>query len=69
MYVAMHLGMVVAFAIGTYCSYEITPLVAITINLVCFVLFLNFPESPLYLVKNEQIQVSEIRLLKVDVHF
>lgn len=50
-------GIVIAFAIGTYLGFLATPLFAIATN-ACFVaMFSVLPETPLFLVKNNQIQV------------
>lgn len=57
-------GIVVAFAIGTYLGFLATPLFAIAINALFIALFSVLPETPLFLVKTDQIQVNFLFLKK-----
>lgn len=54
---AANFGIVIAFAIGTYCGYHATPLFAIIVNALFVAMFFVFPETPIFLVKQNQIQV------------
>lgn len=50
-------GTLLAFALGTYCNYNVTPIAAIAVTVLYAVLFLFFPETPIFLLKQNQILV------------
>lgn len=56
--VGADLGTLMGYALGTYCDYNITPIVAIIVTILFAVLFLFFPETPIFLVKRNQILVN-----------
>lgn len=55
--VGADLGTLLGYALGTYCSYDVTPIAAIALTIMFAVLFLFFPETPIYLVKQNRIMV------------
>lgn len=55
--VGADLGTLMGYALGTYCDYNVTPIVAIVLTILFAVLFLFFPETPLFLVKQNKILV------------
>lgn len=55
--VAGNFGIVVAFAIGTYINYHATPIIAIILNGLFFAIFASYPETPQFLLKQNQILV------------
>lgn len=57
LFIAVNFGIVITFTIGAYFSYNATPLFAIAINGLFFALFLIFPETPLFLMKQNRIPV------------
>lgn len=57
---ASNFGIVIAFAIGTYHSFHSThstALFAMTVNALFVALFLVFPETPIFLLKNNRFRV------------
>lgn len=54
-------GILLAFVIGNYCDFYMSPKVAIVLMIVYIVLFYFFPESPTYLVKQGNLTVSSKR--------
>lgn len=54
-----NIGVVLAFTLGTYCDFYVTPVVAIVLIIVFAVSFSFFPESPSYLMKRNREEVSE----------
>lgn len=57
LFLAVNFGVVIAFTLGAYCNYHVTPLFAIAINVLFVALFLVFPETPLFLMKQKRISV------------
>lgn len=57
--VAGNVGVVIAFVLGTYSTYYSIPIFMIPLLvLFAIVFFIFFPETPLYLVKQDKIAVS-----------
>lgn len=52
-----NLGILAAFVIGTYSSYFATPMFAIVMNVLFVIMFSFFPETPLFLMKENKIRV------------
>ncbi|KAG4079556.1 hypothetical protein HA402_006464, partial [Bradysia odoriphaga] len=52
-------GVLLAFAIGGFCDYQVLPAVGITLNLLSVILFVWFPESPPFLVSQDKMVAAE----------
>lgn len=46
------------FIMGTFCDYFTTPKFVIALTVVFVALFIRFPESPLFLVKQNKMEVK-----------
>lgn len=55
--VGIDIGTLLAFILGAYFNYRVTPIVAIAITLLFTVVFAFFPETPLFLLKRNQLWV------------
>lgn len=53
-----NMGILLAFVLGNYCDYTMTPKVVIALTVLFVILFSFFPESPSFLMKQNQISVS-----------
>lgn len=54
-----NLGILIALILGNYCDFFVPPKVVITLCLLFVILFSFFPESPLFLLKQNRISVSK----------
>lgn len=66
--VGVDIGILLAFVLGTYYNYNMTPIVAIFLTVLFIVLFSFFPETPLVLVKRNQILVCKAKKIIWVVH-
>lgn len=55
--VSGHIGVPIAMALGAYFNYDVIPICSIAISILFTVLFFFFPETPLFLVKQNKISV------------
>lgn len=51
-------GVVIGFLVGSYFSYENVPKVLIVFPILFIILYIFFPESPWYLIKENKFKVS-----------
>lgn len=61
--VSGHLGVVIAFALGAYSTYLSIPICIIPILVLFIVVMYFFPETPLYLVKQNKLHVSSDHII------
>lgn len=57
-YFSGHIGVVIAFILGTYSEYISYPIFAIASTILFDVIFFFFPETPIFLLKQNKIAVS-----------
>ncbi|KAG4078589.1 hypothetical protein HA402_003236 [Bradysia odoriphaga] len=57
--VSENTGVLLGFAIGGFCDYQVLPAVGITLNLLSVILFVWFPESPPFLVSQDKMVAAE----------
>lgn len=69
LFLAVNFGVVIAFTLGAYCNYHVTPLFAIAINVLFVALFLVFPETPLFLMKQKRISVRLLLIHLIPKNF
>ena len=56
--VSGHIGVVISFVLGAYSEYISYPILAIALTLLFDVIFVFFPETPIFLIKQNRIAVS-----------
>lgn len=56
--VSGHIGVVLSFILGAYSEYISYPILAIALTLLFDVIFIFFPETPIFLLKQNKIAVS-----------
>lgn len=56
--VSCHIGLPIAFALGTYFSFAAIPICSIALSVLFCVSFFFLPETPLFLVKRDKLAVS-----------
>ncbi|XP_031619027.1 facilitated trehalose transporter Tret1-like [Contarinia nasturtii] len=56
---AENIGILLAFILGHFCDYYTTPKVVIALMIICSVLLFFFPESPPFLMKQNQVLEAE----------
>lgn len=54
-----HFGVALAFIFGNYCSYSTPPIFMITLTVIFVISFFSFPESPMFLLKQNKISQTE----------
>lgn len=60
-----HIGVVISFALGAYSTYISYPIFAIATSILFIVIFVFFPETPVFLLKQNKIAVSRINAIKM----
>lgn len=66
--VGADLGTLMGYALGTYCSYDMTPIVAIILTILFAILFLFFPETPICLLKQNRLLVCSDFCTPISIH-
>lgn len=54
-----NIGILIALIFGNYCDFYATPKFAITLSALFMILFSFFPESPVFLIKQNRVSVSK----------
>lgn len=54
----INFAILLTFIMGTYCDYFTTPKFVIALTVLFFALFISFPESPLFLMKQNKVEVN-----------
>lgn len=55
--IGFSLGLLLAYSLGNYCDYNTTPIYVIFTSIIFAVLFLMFPETPVFLVRQNKMKV------------
>lgn len=64
-----NIGMLLAFILGNYCNFFVIPKVGAVLAGLCGILLPFFPESPIFLIRQNKIAVSFYKLMKKKIHF
>lgn len=58
MILTVNIGVLIEFIFGNYCDFYIAPKFVIVVAMIYAILMLWFPETPTFLIKQNQIAVS-----------
>lgn len=62
--IAVFSGILAGFIFGSYVSYEVNPILMISITVIYFIAFFWIPESPQFLIRKKKIEVSSVKWIQ-----